>query len=307
MALSQSLIETPMFDNEGRLNYAWIQKFSVIGEPAPVSALNYGTRTQRRTATKSTLPSGYLWYETDTAWVYRIIYVPQVVPPSPLALWLYFYGTQEGLAAARPPASDMGENDVGALYYSTDTGSLDKWDGTAWTSSAGGRVVVDTGATPTDSQVALSAAAAGALELLSYAADNQQILLDCSWEGGLLIAKDVTTARIQKNAGFLWVICATGQTVGTGVTGEQIVVCINLTSGKVGLSGNTNPLQDLDTTGNTNTSGAYLVAGSQVVHARMGAIAAPAGGAVIDVQARAAITSILNTLSFAAGGHGLTA
>jgi len=44
-----------------------------------------------------------------------------------------------------------------------------------------------------------------------------------------------------------------------------------------------------------------------VVKARMAGIAAPAGGATIDVQARAAITSILNTLSAAAGGHGLIA
>lgn len=37
------------------------------------------------------------------------------------------------------------------------------------------------------------------------------------------------------------------------------------------------------------------------------AIAAPSGGTTIDTQARAAIQSIINTLSAAAGGNGLTA
>jgi hypothetical protein len=41
--------------------------------------------------------------------------------------------------------------------------------------------------------------------------------------------------------------------------------------------------------------------------AQPAAIAAPAGGATIDTQARAAIVSILNALGGAAGGYGLTA
>jgi hypothetical protein len=41
--------------------------------------------------------------------------------------------------------------------------------------------------------------------------------------------------------------------------------------------------------------------------AQPGAISPPAGGAVVDAQARTAITSILSVLGAAAGGYGLTA
>jgi hypothetical protein len=46
-----------------------------------------------------------------------------------------------------------------------------------------------------------------------------------------------------------------------------------------------------------------VVAGDQVVGARAGAIADPAGGMVIDLMCRAAVTQILNALR----GHGLIA
>lgn len=45
------------------------------------------------------------------------------------------------------------------------------------------------------------------------------------------------------------------------------------------------------------------IGGQQVVGARQGAIAAPAGGSVVDTQARTAIAAILSTLSL----HGLIA
>jgi hypothetical protein len=85
------------------------------------------------------------------------------------------------------------------------------------------------------------------------------------------------------------------------------VVAIIDQSGFTRLGGNTAPAYAADVTGDGNVSGVYRVAGTQVVKARMLGIAAPAGGGVIDVQARAAIVALINTLSFAAGGHGLIA
>jgi hypothetical protein len=60
--------------------------------------------------------------------------------------------------------------------------------------------------------------------------------------------------------------------------------------------------------GDMNISGGvYRVSGNQVVKARMSAVPTPIGGVTVDVQARTAIAGILAVLSFASGGHGLTA
>lgn len=58
---------------------------------------------------------------------------------------------------------------------------------------------------------------------------------------------------------------------------------------------------------NGDGTGALIGFFSATPVAQKAAIAAPSGGTTVDTQARAAIVSILNALSAAAGGYGLTA
>lgn len=78
-------------------------------------------------------------------------------------------------------------------------------------------------------------------------------------------------------------------------------------AGKWGFGGNISPAEAIDATGDANVSGVYKVAGTQVVGAQQAAVAAPtgggtaivapSGGAVIDIQARAAIAGIISAIS----------
>lgn len=67
--------------------------------------------------------------------------------------------------------------------------------------------------------------------------------------------------------------------------------------------GNTNFTNEVDAVGKVNTSANYEVAGTKVVGAQAGAITDPSGGVTVDVEARAAIVSILGALRT----HGLIA
>lgn len=122
-------------------------------------------------------------------------------------------------------------------------------------------ISVDTGTTPANSQVTLSANALGTLELLSYAAGIQEILLDCSWVGSTLIAKNATTCRIVKSNDKLFIRYASGQTVGNAVT-DTIAFTLDLTSGDIGLGGQTSPSYAVDTTGYINASTGYRIGGT---------------------------------------------
>jgi hypothetical protein len=95
----------------------------------------------------------------------------------------------------------------------------------------------------------------------------------------------------------------------TGVTESGSLVLSNSGGTAAVAIDPSNATAAITTTGGTHINvggaGVYKVAGTQVIKARMAGISAPAGGATVDTQARAAITSIINTLSAAAGGHGL--
>jgi hypothetical protein len=140
-------------------------------------------------------------------------------------------------------------------------------------------VLVDTGATPDDSQIQLSANGLGAVEVLCYAADNVEILLDCLWSGGALLAAHTETARVVKTGGKLYIYGAVGQTVGNPVV-DAIIASITLATGDV------------------NTGGVYKVAGTQVVGARGAALTAAAayGGGVAGATYTATEQGLVNAL-----------
>lgn len=138
-------------------------------------------------------------------------------------------------------------------------------------------LAVDTGTTPAVSQLQLSANGLGALQLLSYAADNQEILFDCIWDGSALLAAHTETMRVVKTNSKLSVYGATGQTVGDPVTDVELF-SIDLA------------------TGNSNTIGVYKVNGTQVVGAPGLAITAASayGGGVAGGTYNAAVQTLLN-------------
>ena len=138
------------------------------------------------------------------------------------------------------------------------------------------RVTIDTGASPTESQVKLAANALGALQLLMFAADNNQILFDENWTGSALVARDTSVARIRKNGAKLTILGATGQTVGNPATDNTIMV-IDLSNSRVGLG--SNPNYALDTTGDTNTTGVYRVGGTAGLSVTITTAKVTSGGA----------------------------
>lgn len=135
-------------------------------------------------------------------------------------------------------------------------------------------VDLDEGASPSVSQLTLRANALGALELLCYAADNEQILLDCAWTGAAMVAKSTSVARFVKAAGVLNLQGATGQVVGNPVA-DAVIMHVNLANGRIGFGGNVTPGYPVDATGDINASGVLRIAGTQVVGAQLALVGAP--------------------------------
>lgn len=119
---------------------------------------------------------------------------------------------------------------------------------------------LDTGAAPADSQVALSANALGALELLCYQADLCEILFDIKYIGAALIARNAKISRISKIGGKLNFHYGFGQTVGSPIS-DAVSATLDLATGKWGFL-NASPAEVVDVTGNVNATGVYKKGGT---------------------------------------------
>ena len=125
---------------------------------------------------------------------------------------------------------------------------------------------LDTGATPPASQISLTANGLGALEAWCYAAGNEELLFDCKWVGGTLIAANTTCTRLVKDGNALYFTFAHGQTIGNPVT-DAAALLIDLTTGFCRFGGVTAPAYQVDVTGDINVSGAVRVGGVAIVSA----------------------------------------
>lgn len=322
-------LRTPMFDGDmkalGNLSRLWSEFFS--NESGWISQ---GTHAERLATNPGSIPDGAFFIEKDRGAIYQSRFVGAA------QAWVLVAGFMTGLLGARP--RDLGTNDVGFFYSATD--ALDyRWNGVAWatldTARGGGALVDvgrltkvgaagvlsessvnDDGAHVTSSEpVAVTGAirAMSATHVNPAAGKSVEIDYDSANDWGTIVAYDRDGAAhkpLRLN--------------GDGVTQLHNGTEITL----VDATG-------LDLTG---AGAVYQVAGDQVVGPRLAAVtsptgggtvvAAPSGGGVIDVQARAAIVSIIAAISGAgntvdpaartaidairdrlaiATGHGLTA
>lgn len=132
------------------------------------------------------------------------------------------------------------------------------------------------------SQVQLRAAGLGALDFLSYAADNQEILLDCYFDptGPTYVATSTSAARIMKFNGQYRITGKAGLVVGSPFAFGTDSQNIDLTTGYTRVGSTTVAAYPLDVTGDVNTTGVYRVAGTQVVGSRKAALTAATGAVV---------------------------
>ena len=70
-------------------------------------------------------PAGTLYYETDRTVVYL-----DFIGTGNLQVWKWISGTYNSVFSNRP--SDLGVNDAGFLFYSTDVDLIYQWSGTSW-------------------------------------------------------------------------------------------------------------------------------------------------------------------------------
>lgn len=97
----------------------------------------------------------------------------------------------------------------------------------------------------------------GALELLSYAEDNQQVLFDCSWNGTDIIAKYTSIARIVKNGDNLYIYGTTGATPGDPVT-DNLLFVLDLSNGNVSIRTGAAPAYALDVNDDIHSSTRFV-------------------------------------------------
>lgn len=251
-------------------------------ETTPVQ---YGTHAARLAVPAAGILYGSLWVETDRG---NVVYQVQG------GAWKYAAGAMVGTVIAvdqRP--TGLGANDTGFLFLSTDSTSVE-WNGGSWKAIGS---LLDIGPAPPVSQFRIKANGLGCFSVLTYSPDNIQLGFDTELDiagVGNWKAVATTCAWISKTGGRVVFSVVSGATPGaaTGQIQSALIDCATASwtfPNAVNIS-----------------SGGLQYAGQRVVGPRMAAIAAPAGGTTIDTQARAAIQLILNTLSFAAGGHGLT-
>jgi hypothetical protein len=84
-----------------------------------------GTHTTRTTtAAPGNYTLGTLFWETDRSYLYII------GTSGGKNAWFFLAGLSFGVLSSR--WNDLGQTDVGALYYATDTFNWSEWSGTAW-------------------------------------------------------------------------------------------------------------------------------------------------------------------------------
>lgn len=135
------------------------------------------------------------------------------------------------------------------------SGSAFKWyrnSGLAMTLDGNGELIIDPGATPSQSQLSCQANGTGALELFCSSADNAQILIDCKWGGSSLVATHAKCARVIKNAGKFYLQTATGQSVGSAVSAFSDAIVVDCATNFVGV-GTASPAQNFHATASTNS------------------------------------------------------
>lgn len=183
---------------------------------------------------------GSFYFETDR----KVEYVARLV--SSAHAWVYFAGVMSGLIAARP--ADLGTNDAGFLYTSTD--SLDyRWSGTAWVTLGtvrGGAAMVNAGALT-------KVSAAGTIGESAVTDDGTSVILttrDLLLDNGKRIR--------QKDTGGAY------QNLLTHFTDD--IVYLDNASGDIKIrpkAGSTLfSTENFDVTGNSNVSGVYKKAGT---------------------------------------------
>lgn len=104
----------------GGRHFIWSEALWVEVTPA-----RWGTHAARVAATPH--PAGILWMETDRG---NVVYQSHGV--SGAAAWVYAVGTMWGTLSPDGRPSDLGGNDAGFLFETTDTLELYRWGGSAW-------------------------------------------------------------------------------------------------------------------------------------------------------------------------------
>jgi hypothetical protein len=118
-------------------------------------------------------------------------------------------------------------------------------------------------AAPGVNQIKLQANAAGALALLSEAADDQEMLWDAEYSGAAYVARSTTAARLMKSGSVFRIDYANGLTAGsTFVWPGTSSLTVDLTTGRVGFGGNASPGYPVDATGAINASTGFSVGGA---------------------------------------------
>ena len=102
----------------------WSDWFSKVVTPKLETSPQFqeGTHKDRIGSQAPIWPLGSIYHETDRT----VFYVAAGSPER----WKYAFGTMFGLDAGKP--SDLGANDAGFQYYSTDTAAFHLWNGSAW-------------------------------------------------------------------------------------------------------------------------------------------------------------------------------
>jgi hypothetical protein len=96
---------------------AWIEQTPVI----------YGTHAARLALTVSDVALGVLFIETDRS---NVVY--EMRRPASSNVWVYVTGTMTGTMSPDQRPGDLGTNDTGFLFLSTDSSQTFRWSGSAW-------------------------------------------------------------------------------------------------------------------------------------------------------------------------------